>query len=338
MNFRLALVIWAAQFTTSSSVLSLRRDVDFHCDVQPLAPILSQPFFEVLFKALVTGRKPEASLKATAAHNVSKAMALLPALPMANASSGILDRLAPIGSDSEAGEMDEVLSALDGIYPIGKNATKSNSSGLSVTGETNASGIHGINVLKKRARPENTLESKESVDADFKRVNASFAKMQCIFESMLSDHCGHLMSMDAARRGSWESVCLDPKHKTGFDDVYALMSAEERKYSRKIRHMTPVGHHTVELWNDNEQYKAILCVQMKIVDDGCISFKEPRFSTDTRGVKSANVVRGFVNANKTRSTAKPLKKKVEIGTMSAEKDDATKLVRDELEAVRNMKQ
>merc|ERR1719191_1640314 len=143
--------------------------------------------------------------------------------------------------------------------------------------------------------------------------------------------------MDAARRGSWESVCLDSKHAHDFDDAYALMSVEERKYSRKIRHMTPVGHHTVELWNDNEQYKAILGVQMKIVDDGCLSFREPRFTPEVRGVKKANVVRSFADSNKTRSTAKPLKKKAEIGTMSAAKDDAAKLVREEMEAVRKMK-
>eukprot|EP00746_Dinoflagellata_sp_MGD_P080623 gnl/MRDRNA2_/MRDRNA2_32166_c0_seq1.p1 gnl/MRDRNA2_/MRDRNA2_32166_c0~~gnl/MRDRNA2_/MRDRNA2_32166_c0_seq1.p1 ORF type:complete len:331 (+),score=73.63 gnl/MRDRNA2_/MRDRNA2_32166_c0_seq1:112-1104(+) len=327
MGYQLAVLVWGARCVISSSILSLHRNEDFRCDVQPVAPQLSQPFFHVLFAALVTGKKPQTNLKIGGARNVSKAMALLPRLPMANESSGILQRLAPASNDdSEIAGVDAAVHVIDGLDP------PVNSSGLSVTGAINASGANEIKV------PRKTEEPKSSLDADAARVNATLDKMQCIFESMLSDHCGQLKSKDAARRGPWESVCLDPKHEHDSADAYELMSAEERKYSRKIRHMTPVGHHTVELWNDNEQYKAILCMQMKIVDDECISFKKPRFFLATQGVRSTKLVRGFVDANKTRSSTKSLKKNVKIGTMSAEKDDAVKLVGEELEAVARMKQ
>lgn len=317
---RLAFIL-VANFALLDAVVSLHRHVEFHCElpqnVLPSSRAVQQAtnrsFFDVLFKALIDGQSPQ-SIHSTA-------MALLPKLPMANASSGIAARLAPEGDHaSEDAEMHEILRNLDGI-DLASN----------ITAEINASSNPEIKF------PE-TSQSSMKLDAEAARVNASSEKMRCIFESMLSDHCGHLKSRDATRRGSWESVCLDYKHAHDSTDAYELMSAEERKYSRKIRHMTTVGRHTVELWNDNAQYKAILCIQMKIVDDGCLSFKEPRFSPQARSVKNLRVVKGFVESSKTQSQTKPLKKKVEIGTMSAHKDDAAKLVNEELEAVHQINQ
>jgi len=249
---------------------------------------------------------------------------------MANAS--LTDRLSPVWDNSaQDAHIDEALAALDGIdgalNDIVNNTAKSNSSD---TGEIKAAGTIKI------SRPKEIEEPK--LDAHAARVNTSFAQLQCIFQTMLSEHCGYLKSRDTARRSSWESVCLDAKHAHDSSDAYVLMSAEERKYSRKVRQLTPAGRQSSQLWMENEQYKAILCMQMKLIDDGCLSFKKPRFFPhQVAAVKNSKVDRSFVDPNKTRSVVKQVKQKVEVGTMSAGKDDAAKLVRDELEVVHNIK-
>merc|ERR1719389_973993 len=90
---------------------------------------------------------------------------------------------------------------------------------------------------------------------------------------MLKDKCGDLPSKFDSRQQDWELNCLDPNKD--LLDAYDLMDMAEKKDFMRLKN-TATETQIYKPYLDLANYKEIVCILMKAVDDECISFKSPR--------------------------------------------------------------
>lgn len=98
-------------------------------------------------------------------------------------------------------------------------------------------------------------------------------EIKCLYSMMLKDGCGGLKSQFDTRQRPWEYTCLDANKD--LLETYDLMTPEEKHYFRQLK--DSVGHLQIyQTYMEITDYKEIVCIVMKTIDDECVAFKSPR--------------------------------------------------------------
>lgn len=151
-------------------------------------------------------------------------------------------------------------------------------------------------------------------------------ELQCLYRVMLEKTCGDLPSRSQERLEAWQTTCLDPSKKV--EDTIALMSAQEQAYAHKVEVET-ANNMTARIWSDPQDRKAFLCMQMKVVDDGCLNRAVPQLFVSGQDQNPTKEVQSI------KHTARESRPGL---TNAATKDEVEKLVSSELDEVRHFRE
>jgi len=147
--------------------------------------------------------------------------------------------------------------------------------------------------------------------------------LQCLYRVMLQSSCSGLQSRYEERLEAWQKTCLDPSKDT--NEVLALMSPEEQADAHKIQ-VEVANSSVAQVWSKRQDLKAFLCLQMKVVDDGCLNFAAPRLADKDQKQNAVAADHSQV------PTSRPGL------TVAATTDDVNSLISSELDAVRHLRE
>jgi len=114
-----------------------------------------------------------------------------------------------------------------------------------------------------------------------RRLKYYVKELKCLYAFFLDDKqdegpCGGLPSQFGERQIKWEATCMSAQ-ETAHDAMQLMDDDEKNYYYRMKRKMTTSQAFETYLTLNGE--KELMCMQIKLVDDSCGAFKDPRLLT-----------------------------------------------------------